>query len=524
MKRIEKQDKDKELQDKEFENQIYQIKGMDVFLNLSLTQISKKLKVSNNTAAVTRKLTKRFLKNSNFRSVRRNSRGTIQESIPLDNINFETIIRENFEESSLYSRFNQGFYFLVFEQLTSNKKSLILKYAFLWEPNKILIKNKVYPFWIKVKNITKKGIRIQRIKRGTKYINKNNLPKSTDNPILHVRPKAKNALDTSPLPNGENITKQAYWINNSYIKKLINNFEQNIMSKSNIPYNNFNKRNTNQKKIISERMDCSTDYKGRLESHTILKVIYNEEDYLKVRDTYKSNKKINDIIVNDYEIKYGYYINKRFNSITEAIKYDVLSLDYLDSNDYEYKDYNVFNDLLLKLRKNLQLIEIEKDRFITEKGLKKGGIDDKEIFNYIEEVIDFTKKQRAYFNLSVLYSNDIGCQMFDLGFKDIFYEEILKHSGKFNYQTYKGNIMFTINKVESSVFTDLVMKYILDSQELYRHEIGEILENKFKIKNLNNTDILNFYNSNQGIYYCPHMDMFFENEDRYLEIILRRKR
>lgn len=527
MNKIERQYKNQVVKDKKNTSQIYQIKDIDRYLNLPLAQIAKKFGIANNTTAVTRELTKLFLKDSNFRSVRRNMRGAIQEAIPLDNINFETIIRENFEDSSLYHRFKQGFYFLVYDQETSNTKSLILKYAFLWKPNEMLIKNNVYPFWLEVKNITNKGVEIQRVKRGTKYINQNNLPKTKDNLILHVRPKAKSSADTTPLPHGGNITKQAYWINGSYIKTLINDLEQEILLENNIPDKDSNRLNTNQKKIIRKKIYngkySSEYYKGRLEDYPILKIIYTKNEYRKTKEDYKTNKILNNILNNDYEIRYGYYINKAFNSMTEAIEHDILNLEYLDINNYEYTTYNVFYSLLINLRKKLRIIEVGKDRFITERTLKKGGVGNKEITDFIEEVITFAEKQKKYFNIKFLQNNGIASEMFDLGFQDIFYEEILKNSGRFEYQTYKGNIMFTINKVESSVFSDLVMKHILASRELYRYEIGEMLENEFKIKNLSQTDILNFYDSKQGIHYCPHMDMFFETEDRYLDIILRRK-
>ena len=44
------------------------------------------------------------------------------------------------------------------------------------------------------------------------------------------------------------------------------------------------------------------------------------------------DKILDNILENDYQLKYGYYLNKSFDSITEAIQYDILNLDYLEFN------------------------------------------------------------------------------------------------------------------------------------------------------------------------------------------------
>lgn len=50
---------------------------------------------------------------------------------------------------------------------------------------------------------------------------KNNLPKSTESDVAHVRPHARNKSDTYPLPDGRELTKQCFWFNNAYVKKII---------------------------------------------------------------------------------------------------------------------------------------------------------------------------------------------------------------------------------------------------------------------------------------------------------------
>lgn len=41
------------------------------------------------------------------------------------------------------------------------------------------------------------------------------------NGVAHIRPKARNGADKVTLPDGQQITKQCYWLNNSYIADII---------------------------------------------------------------------------------------------------------------------------------------------------------------------------------------------------------------------------------------------------------------------------------------------------------------
>jgi uncharacterized protein (DUF1919 family) len=67
---------------------------------------------------------------------------------------------------------------------------------------------------------------VKRIKEGVKIEKKgkvttNNLPKMDENPVIHVRPHAKDSKDTDTLPDGRKMTKQCFWLNSNYVLKQI---------------------------------------------------------------------------------------------------------------------------------------------------------------------------------------------------------------------------------------------------------------------------------------------------------------
>ena len=58
---------------------------------------------------------------------------------------------------------------------------------------------------------------ISRINAG----NADNLPGAKWSPVSHIRPHAKNKEDCYETPQGQKVTKKCFWLNQEYIKKII---------------------------------------------------------------------------------------------------------------------------------------------------------------------------------------------------------------------------------------------------------------------------------------------------------------
>ena len=48
-----------------------------------------------------------------------------------------------------------------------------------------------------------------------------NLPKTSESPILHVRPHGQNSNDVYPTPDGAIEIKKCFWLHSKYIKKQL---------------------------------------------------------------------------------------------------------------------------------------------------------------------------------------------------------------------------------------------------------------------------------------------------------------
>lgn len=144
--------------------------------------------------------------------------------------------RNGFEESTVYQFFEETrFLFVIFRQKEKGG-DYILSDAMFWsmpfEDLNITLRKE----WRKYVNVIAEGVvfEVQKLKNGKNRI-LNNLPGESELEVFHLRPKAQHAAylinnvkygrgkdkDMDRLPNGDKMTRQCFWLNKSYIKKII---------------------------------------------------------------------------------------------------------------------------------------------------------------------------------------------------------------------------------------------------------------------------------------------------------------
>ena len=142
--------------------------------------------------------------------------GSIRESMSFPTFDFiELSKEEEWEESDLYNYLAPTkFMFVIFQQRADGQ--YVFNRVMFWNiPNDDL--EQVRTVWERTVQTIRNGVQLIETSRGTR----NNLPKKTENPVAHVRPHGKDASDKLPLPDGNWMTKQCFWLNNTYIKKQI---------------------------------------------------------------------------------------------------------------------------------------------------------------------------------------------------------------------------------------------------------------------------------------------------------------
>jgi len=140
-----------------------------------------------------------------MKTIRFEKNGTLKESMSFAQIKYEEIIQEGWETSYWRNTLIKRFFFVVFQK--NHQAKLELKKVMFWGmPVKDLEIAK--KFWLH----TKKNIQEEDFKHFSKI---------SDNKLCHVRPKGRNSLDLMRTSSGQFEKKMCYWLNSSYIKKII---------------------------------------------------------------------------------------------------------------------------------------------------------------------------------------------------------------------------------------------------------------------------------------------------------------
>lgn len=140
------------------------------------------------------------------------SKNQDMQILPVD---FQELYDLSFEESALYHFLTETkFFFVVSEEIDFD---YVLDSALFWSMPEQMINKQVRSMWNQAQLVTREGILFAKSGNRTT----NNLPKKSQNSVIHIRPHARNSKDTLILPNGQEITKQTYFLNRSLISSIL---------------------------------------------------------------------------------------------------------------------------------------------------------------------------------------------------------------------------------------------------------------------------------------------------------------
>lgn len=151
------------------------------------------------------------------KTIRIESNNSIKENMSFPTFKFKELVEETWETSTFGNYLSDTrFFFVVYKYDQQN--TLRLKGCQFWNIPYSTLQTDVKSVWERTVQVLKDGLKIEII-NGRK---KNNFPKSSENPVCHVRPHARNSNDTYELPTGGNYAKQCFWLHRNYIKSQLN--------------------------------------------------------------------------------------------------------------------------------------------------------------------------------------------------------------------------------------------------------------------------------------------------------------
>lgn len=162
------------------------------------------------------------------KAIRIEENGKIRENMSFPPFKFKELVNETWEESTLFNYFDTTRFLFVIYQ--SDGKHYKLIGSQLWNMPYNDLNSIVKKGWENIKISIINGVTFtpQKYGAGIRYLN--SLPKPKDNPIIHIRPHAQkstfkfkdgtiigNLSNANELPDGQWMTTQSFWINNTYL-------------------------------------------------------------------------------------------------------------------------------------------------------------------------------------------------------------------------------------------------------------------------------------------------------------------
>lgn len=491
----------------------------NVFKNQSVTNIGKKVIL--NTELLSKKLSIKTLsdemfkylnidtsefKNNNFSSktVRLQKSLKPKESMSFEKVEFHDVIKENWKSSFLYHKFSKTtFIFVVFQY---NEDELYFKGIKTWRMPLDIIENDLYQFWLLLQNRLKSGVILEKEVKKKTIITTNNLPSSKDSDVMHIRPKAKNSKDVTELPDGQLITKQAYWLNSSYIAQILKDMP--LLEKK-------------AKVIQSNKFSNYKEFENLFSQN-----IYTIENFIQLIQTQNANFTEFNIDKQSlksigYVLSPPYIVKLNFHNATLYFQKKILENPYFELPLDSLWQTSFVQRLIINLENNFSLFKIDSGTYLTIEGLKKASFDKDSIHSYKIEVENFIE-DNIFFTLQSLKNMGFNHMIDEFGFEDIFYESILTRPGKIHHINLCKKNIFIKSPIKPS--WDLFFSMILNHENKNHIELEEIMDYlstnlKIQIKYENLDQMLCSDNTFKKLFYSNDLKKIFKNKEIYLDFI-----
>ncbi len=157
------------------------------------------------------------------KTIRVEEDGRIKESMSFPAFKFKDIVMQSWNSSDLKVELESTKYmFFIFRNVNDSYTFEGIK---LWNMPELILESDIRKMWCRTKAVLMSGNIVKEIdERGNRVTN---FPGMKDSKYMHVRPHARDASDTFELPVPDRLTgaseytKQCFWINSSYLERII---------------------------------------------------------------------------------------------------------------------------------------------------------------------------------------------------------------------------------------------------------------------------------------------------------------
>lgn len=224
--------------------------------------------------------------------------------------------------------------------------------------------------------------------------------------------------------------------------------------------------------------------------------------------------------INSYNLKkMGFivlskYVVQNHDSLEAYCEHILTCDDVVDITPYRKKltYVQMFSAKLSELKRNLDIIEFDPNQIINIRKLEAAGITKEILRQYCDQVYDFVQ-DNTYFSIQSLRKDGFGSELYDLGFSDWFYANVLISDERFSFGNiysniilYKGNLDITIQSFEIDRIKASGVIDVFDLMNELTDDYGCVITDKADIP---------YKVQNTEVYYDKYMDRLYANVELF---------
>ena len=139
----------------------------------------------------------------------------------------------------------------------------------------------------------------------------------------------------------------------------------------------------------------------------------------------------------------SHYALQHYDSLSEYFEHLLTKEDFTDLSEYRkrYGYVQMFNQTLYALKRECIVMEYEPNKLLHFRRLEQNGIKRQELSAFCEDVWSYAA-EGTYFTIASLRKNGFYSKLFDLGFSDWFYANLLLTDDRFGYGRFLNNLIF----------------------------------------------------------------------------------
>lgn len=171
-----------------------------------------------------------------------------------------------------------------------------------------------------------------------------------------------------------------------------------------------------------------------------------------------------------------------------------------------------FSQKLMELKRDLRVIEFEPNQIINFRKLERGGVTREMIQSFCDAVYEFAE-DGAYFSAQSIRQGGFESELFDFGFSDWFYANLLISDDRFSFGTMFGNIILYKGH-ESITIKSFEMNRIKEYGSIDTYDLVAELTDRFGCSVPDRWDVI-YRVQGTEIYYDKILDRLYASADIY---------